>query len=1147
MSEENVIISKSSIPNDTMLASQWYLGEEAYSLNIRPAWQDYTGAGIRIGVIDDGFDSTHVDLAGPYNEDLDYDSADNDTDATYEYPLSEKHGTAVMGVIAADDNGIGIVGVAYDAELIGYRFPYSIPGAVDVIKKATLTSDIINASWGFTTPFSDDFQESYFSSFKTALIDASTDGRNGLGSVMITSAGNHGDDGDHATYHNFPNSPYVIAVGSMDKKGFIANSSSHGSAVLVAAPGVEILTTDLTGSYGHSSSDYATVSGTSVAAPMVSGIVALMLEANPNLGYRDVQEILAYSARMGDRTDGTWRSNAAKNWNGGGLHFNHNGAGFGLVDAHAAVRLAETWDTQMTAGNLIEYSTTKNLGAGVNLPDLQRTLVTFQALQNVKIEQILVDIDLSHGRTSDLEISLISPAGIVRGVTSTLYDNYAGSSTIDFQFSTVAHWGEDSLGQWTLSIDDSKSGFSGTLRAAKITFLGKEATNDDRYIYTDELPNIPLTGSSVLDNARKQITDTNGGHDILNLAATTSNNFVDLSGVQNSTIVGKTIDITDGTLIEELIGGDGNDMFFGAETADIISGGRGDDMLSSRGGNDILSGGAGNDVLIGGAGDDMLDGGEGLDTASYQGAFANFVITNEDEGSLRITDTVGDSGSDILKSIETLLFSNGIFDAILKFFSPVENEFSIVGTDSAETIRGTSGADTIFAKSGNDTVVGYAGDDYISGGAGNDMLQGGEGADILDGGDGTDRAMYTYAAASVVVNLLDSSQNTGDAAGDVYISIEDLYGSKYNDTLIGDAGANQIYGYLGNDHIYGNEGADFIHGQDGDDIIEGGADNDRIYGGNGKDELHGGEGHDTLNGGNDDDTMYGDEGHDRLYGYYGNDVVYGGNGNDRLYGQEGDDILYGEGDHDKLYGHAGNDILYGGDGNDYLVGYDGNDTLNGDAGVDKLYGQDGDDVLNGGADADYLYGNDGNDILNGGTGNDHAVGGSGNDTINGDEGDDRLYGQDGDDIMNGGDGIDTLNGGIGNDTMYGGAGSDIILGDTGDDILRGGLGYDRLYGQAGADTYVIDRETLSDGFVDGIFTFNAAEGDKIDVSDVLENYDPLSDAIADFVKVYEFNAESYISLDASGQGNFIADAVSVRGVTGLGSAQDLLDNGTLIV
>ena len=135
------------------------------------------------------------------------------------------------------------------------------------------------------------------------------DGREGLGTVFVFSAGNSAALGDNTNYHNFQNAREVITVGAVDSAGAAASFTTPGASVLISSYGVDLITTDRVGREGVTSGNYTEMSGTSASAPMVSGIVALMLEVNPNLGYRDVQEILAYSATHPDVQD--WKENGA--------------------------------------------------------------------------------------------------------------------------------------------------------------------------------------------------------------------------------------------------------------------------------------------------------------------------------------------------------------------------------------------------------------------------------------------------------------------------------------------------------------------------------------------------------------------------------------------------------------------------------------------------------------------------------------------------------------------------------------------------------------------------------------------------------------------------------------------------------------------
>jgi Ca2+-binding RTX toxin-like protein len=308
--------------------------------------------------------------------------------------------------------------------------------------------------------------------------------------------------------------------------------------------------------------------------------------------------------------------------------------------------------------------------------------------------------------------------------------------------------------------------------------------------------------------------------------------------------------------------------------------------------SDDLGGSAFNDTFEGGAGRDSINGMDGSDTASYTKSTAA-VNVNLTTG----TQTGGHAEGDYLQQIE-----------------------NVIGSQFSDLLTGNESANR------------------LSGGAGNDTMAGGAGADYLSGGDGIDTVSYAGADAAVVASLANPSINTGDAAGDVYVSIENLTGSTYDDALNGDNGANTIIGNYGNDVIKGYGGRDKLFGDDGNDILLGGV---------GPDYLSGGTGADTASYADATESVWvilsaPEENRGIAAGDTYNSIerIVGSNFNDVLDGNSGSNILVGGNGNDSLgTGFRGRDELYGGNGDDKLFTvnetYDSG-VFDGGAGVDTL-------------------------------------------------------------------------------------------------------------------------------------------------------------------------------------------------------------------
>jgi Ca2+-binding RTX toxin-like protein len=195
--------------------------------------------------------------------------------------------------------------------------------------------------------------------------------------------------------------------------------------------------------------------------------------------------------------------------------------------------------------------------------------------------------------------------------------------------------------------------------------------------------------------------------------------------------------------------------------------------------------------------------------------------------------------------------------AVLKFYGKL-----FAGDDTISTGSNNGSEDHLHGYAGNDTLLASDGRDQIWGDAGNDVLNGGAGADDLDGGTGNDTASYTGASKGVTASLENTSLNTNDAKRDVYVAIENLFGSSHVDRLFGDDFANKLSGGGGNDAISGNAG------------------NDRIYGGAGADALYGGADNISLSAGND--TFVYKALSDSTVGLKGRDTIFDMNKGDRI-------------------------------------------------------------------------------------------------------------------------------------------------------------------------------------------------------------------------------------------------------------------------
>ena len=471
------IFSPKFEPNDPYFDDQWHLynsgqtsgvaGEDA---NVMGVWDSFNGSGVVISVIDDGVEHSHPDLSDNYVSVHSYDWCGDDSDPNPN--SSDGHGTAVAGVAAGTgNNSIGVTGAAFGASIAGHRLiacGFSDSTGADALSYHNGGIDIYSNSWG---PFdSGNILDGPGPITIAAIEDSIYNGRSGLGNIYTWAAGNGLDADDNSNYDGYSNSRYSIAVAAITHYGEQSWYSEPGANILVTAhsnggsPTYEgITTTDITGTGGYDGGDVThDFGGTSSATPLVSGVIALVLEANPDLTWRDVQNILVHSSRKNDANDSSW------NVNGAGHDVSHK-FGFGAVDAGAAVSLALNWSSSGVETNASFGPYTPNLDID-NGPSTW-TEFNLSVPVDLRLESVDIFVDITHDARGELDIVLQSPSGHESWLAEEHTDNNADYS--NWRFGTVQHWDESSQGDWTLKVRDSVSGSnSGTVDSWEVIFHG---------------------------------------------------------------------------------------------------------------------------------------------------------------------------------------------------------------------------------------------------------------------------------------------------------------------------------------------------------------------------------------------------------------------------------------------------------------------------------------------------------------------------------------------------------------------------------------------------------------------------------------------------------------------------------------------------
>ncbi len=358
-SHPDFVVDKKTRSNDPLFDSQWHLDR----IDVEGAWRYTRGAGVVVGVYDEGIDLEHEDLReniigfGNYSDGYkqltmikSYSQLNNRDKNAPRSSTDFWHGTACAGIVAAKaDNFKGGAGVAPEAKLIVARYSKDniSNDSQALVDMANEGASIITNSWG---------TNSMFPSFEETLKLLSEKGRDGKGVLVFFAAGNDGcnmdryyevisddpsdprvacrDSSNFAPINDESESPYVLSVASATYNNRIASYSNYGSAIDFVAPGGangdSIITTDAMGYKGFSSGNYTPwsngFSGTSASAPMVAGVAALVLSANPSLTKEEVVDILKSTARKLGQYE--YKNGRNDHW------------GYGMVNANEAVKMA---------------------------------------------------------------------------------------------------------------------------------------------------------------------------------------------------------------------------------------------------------------------------------------------------------------------------------------------------------------------------------------------------------------------------------------------------------------------------------------------------------------------------------------------------------------------------------------------------------------------------------------------------------------------------------------------------------------------------------------------------------------------------------------------------------------------------------------
>lgn len=465
--------------NDPIFKDQWHIINPAYpghDVNVVPVWRmNITGKGVVTALVDDGLDYDSLDLKDNYSPEGSWDYNDKRPNPK---PMltSDYHGTRCAAEIAAKKgNNYCGVGVAFDSKVSGIRILSAEITSEDeaaAMYYALDINDIYSCSWG--PPDNGRSMDSPDKLVRAGMMKGILDGRNGKGALYVFASGNGGSRGDTCNFDGYTNSIYSLTVTALDHKGLHPSYAESCTAVMVttysSGSGEHIHTTDI--------NDQCTTvhGGTSAAAPLAAGIYALILEANPDLTWRDVQYLTVLSAGEVDPFDSSWQDTAIE-----GRKYSPK-YGWGITDAEKMVKMAMN-DWKLLKPQSWYYMPRKSPNLSLNeIGEVQDSYnVTSEILEKANfetIEQITITVDIKSGKRGNVEVDLISPNGIKSNLAISRNHDNDQLGFRKWTFSTVAHWGEKAEGEWTLKVRNTGETNSVIFKRWQLKFFG-ECINPD--------------------------------------------------------------------------------------------------------------------------------------------------------------------------------------------------------------------------------------------------------------------------------------------------------------------------------------------------------------------------------------------------------------------------------------------------------------------------------------------------------------------------------------------------------------------------------------------------------------------------------------------------------------------------------------------